>query len=116
MAQKLTLRYDRIGDILYVETCLPYATQESDCLADEIVGRYNPDTGELEGMEILFFSRRFPRGGRASRVVGMRLPFDVTPGCGRSGRWAWEQLSRASSPAGTSDSTPAASAACSWPP
>jgi hypothetical protein len=77
MAQKLTLRYDRIGDILYVETCLPYATQESDCLPDEIVGRYNPDTGELEGMEILFFSRRFPKGGRASRVVGMELPFDV---------------------------------------
>jgi hypothetical protein len=77
MAQKLTLRYDKIGDILYVETCLPYAEQESDCLPDEVVGRYNPETGELEGMEILFFTTRFPRGGRASRIVGMELPFRV---------------------------------------
>ncbi len=28
-------------------------------------------------MEILFFTTRFPRGGRASRVVGMELPFHV---------------------------------------
>ncbi len=74
MAKKLTLRYDRIGDILYVETCSPYATQESDQLPDEMVGRYNPETGELESVEILFFTERFPRN---ARTKGVKLPFLV---------------------------------------
>jgi hypothetical protein len=74
MAKKLTLRYDRIGDILYVETCPPYATQESDELPGEMVGRYNPETGELESVEILFFTGRFPGTARSK---GVRLPFVV---------------------------------------
>lgn len=74
LPQKLTLQYDTIGDILYVETCPPYAEQESDGLEDEIVGRYNPDTEELECLEILFFSKRFPRGALGA---GRVLPFVV---------------------------------------
>jgi hypothetical protein len=72
--QKLTLRYDTIGDILHVETCPPYAEQECDSLEDDIVGSYNPDTEELESLEILFFSKRFPRGALGAGVV---LPFFV---------------------------------------
>lgn len=75
MAQKLTFRYDTVGDILYVQTCPPYAGQDSDILPDEMVGRYNPDTGELESVEVLFFSSRFPRGARGP---GFTLPFEVT--------------------------------------
>ena len=72
MAQKLTLRYDVVGDILYVETCEPYAGQESDELEDEIIGRYNPETEELESVGILFFKKRFPRGALGP---GLDLPF-----------------------------------------
>jgi hypothetical protein len=74
LAQKLTLRYDVIGDILYVETCSPYAKQESDDLGNEIIGRYNPETEELESVGILFFKSRYPRGALGP---GLELPFFV---------------------------------------
>lgn len=58
----LILNYDRIGDILYVDVCKPYAAQESDDIGDEIVARRNPVTGAIENLEILFFSRRLKSG------------------------------------------------------
>jgi hypothetical protein len=58
MEKALTLRYDAIGDILYVDTCPPYAEQESEELNNEIIARLNPDSGVIENLEILFFSRR----------------------------------------------------------
>jgi len=74
MASKLTLRFDTVGDTLFVETCPPYAAQESDELGDEMVGRFNPQSGELESVEILHFTRRYPRGARGA---GVTLPFLV---------------------------------------
>ena len=56
MASRLTLHYDRVGDILYIETCPPYAEQDSDHLDDDVVARFNPETGQIESLEILFFS------------------------------------------------------------
>jgi len=64
MGAKLTFRYDRAGDILYVETRPPYPEQESDELGDEVVARVSPTTGEIEGIEVLFFSTRLLRGER----------------------------------------------------
>jgi uncharacterized protein YuzE len=61
MGKKLTFEYDKIGDILYIQSVEPYAEQESDELDDEIVARYNPVTGDLEGLEILWFTRRFEK-------------------------------------------------------
>ncbi len=58
MDKKLTLRYDKIGDILYIDTCPPYPTQESEELGDEMVARLNPMSGKIENLEILFFSQR----------------------------------------------------------
>jgi uncharacterized protein YuzE len=58
MDKKLTLRYDKIGDILYIDTCPPYPTQESEELGDEIIARLNPTSGSVENLEILFFSQR----------------------------------------------------------
>jgi len=58
MDAKLTFRYDREGDILYIDKCRPYAEQESEDIGDEVVARLNPDTGEVENLEILFFSTR----------------------------------------------------------
>jgi len=72
MAPKLILHYDAVGDILHVTTRAPYAGQDSDGLPDEMVGRYSPKTGELESVEILFFSKRFPRGAIGK---GLKLPF-----------------------------------------
>ena len=71
MAQKLTLEYDRIGDILYIRACPPYREQECDELAGEMLGRFNPDTGALEGADILFFTKRFRRRRE------LTLPFAV---------------------------------------
>lgn len=58
MAEKLTFRYDRVGDILYIDMCPPYSEQESEELGNEIVARLNPTSGEVENLEILFFSKR----------------------------------------------------------
>ncbi len=61
METKLTFKYDREGDILHIDKCRPYAEQESAELPDEIVARLNPTTGEVENLEVLFFSTRLLR-------------------------------------------------------
>ena len=61
MEAKLTFRYDREGDILYIDKCRPYAEQESEELPDEVVARLNPKTREVENLEIMFFSTRLLR-------------------------------------------------------
>lgn len=61
MGKDLTFQYDREADILYINTCAPYPEQESEELEDEIIARFNPDTDEIENMEILFFSTRLLR-------------------------------------------------------
>lgn len=61
MEAKLTFKYDREADILHIDKCPPYAEQESEELPDEIVARLNPTTGEVENLEVLFFSTRLLR-------------------------------------------------------
>lgn len=61
MAAKLSFRYDRQGDVLYIDKCPPYPEQDSEEIGDEIVARLNPQTGEVENLEILFFSTRLLR-------------------------------------------------------
>jgi uncharacterized protein YuzE len=61
MGAQLTFTYDRAADILHIDTCPPYAAQESEELGDEIIARLNPDTGEVENLEVLFFSTRLLR-------------------------------------------------------
>ena len=62
MAAKLSLEYYRDADILYIDKRPPYPQQESQELGDEVVARLNPDTGEVENLEVLFFSTRLLRG------------------------------------------------------
>jgi hypothetical protein len=62
MAAKLTFRYDKVGDILYLDKCRPYAEQESEMLDDEIVVRMNPKTEAIETVEILWFKKRLEAG------------------------------------------------------
>ena len=61
MESSLKFKYDREADILYIEKCRPYAAQESEELGDEVVARLNPTTGEVENLEVLFFSTRLLR-------------------------------------------------------
>ena len=61
MAQKLTFQYDREADILYINTVVLYAEQESEELGDEIIARLNPRTGKIENLEVLFFTSRLLR-------------------------------------------------------
>nr|VFJ71023.1 MAG: Protein of unknown function (DUF2283) [Candidatus Kentron sp. FW] len=61
MDRKLTFEYDREADILHIDKCFPYAEQESEEMADEVIARFNPDTREIENLEVLFFSTRLLR-------------------------------------------------------
>ena len=61
MEARLTFKYDREADILHIDKCDPYAEQESEELPDEIVARLNPTTGDVENLEVLFFSTRLLR-------------------------------------------------------
>ncbi len=61
MEERLRLRYDREADILYIDRCPPYAEQESEELGDDVIARLNPATGEVENLEVLFFSTRLLR-------------------------------------------------------
>jgi hypothetical protein len=63
MATGLTFRYDKVGDILHIDTCRPYKEQETEfLLPDEIAVRFNPDTGDVENLEILWFTKRLEAG------------------------------------------------------
>lgn len=61
MDAKLSFRYDREADILYIDKRPPYPEQESEELGDEVVARLNPETEEVENLEVLFFSTRLLR-------------------------------------------------------
>ncbi|MBI3450058.1 MAG: DUF2283 domain-containing protein [Acidobacteria bacterium] len=62
MEAPLTVEYDKVGDILYINKCSPYAEQESDELEYGVVARLNPTSRDVENLEILFFSRRIANG------------------------------------------------------
>ena len=58
MSGKLTFDYDREGDILTLSKCPPHPGQVSEELGDDVIARLDPATGEIESLEILFFSTR----------------------------------------------------------
>ncbi|MDE0481291.1 MAG: DUF2283 domain-containing protein [Candidatus Poribacteria bacterium] len=78
METKLTFQYDRDVDILYINTCEPYPEQESEELDDEIIARFNPDTGEIENLEVLFFSTRLLREELFQLPIAARLQLSGT--------------------------------------
>jgi uncharacterized protein YuzE len=61
MEARLKFTYDREADILHIDKCPPYSERESEELDDEVVARLHPDTGEVENIEVLFFSTRLLR-------------------------------------------------------
>jgi len=76
MEARLKFLYDREADILHIDKCLPYTEQESEEPGDEIVARLNPTTGEVENLEVLFFSTRLLRREMFELPVSaeLRLP------------------------------------------
>ncbi|MBM3239372.1 DUF2283 domain-containing protein [Candidatus Poribacteria bacterium] len=73
MGTNLTFQYDREADILYINTCSPYPEQESEELDDEIIARFNPETGEIENLEVMFFSTRLLRKELFQLPISARL-------------------------------------------
>jgi hypothetical protein len=58
MDQKQTFKYDRVTDILNIDTVAPHRDQESEAIDDDVVARLNPVTGDIENLEVLFVSTR----------------------------------------------------------
>ena len=73
MGEKLTLEYDRAGDILWVRVCEPYPEQDSEELGDDVVARLNPETCDVESLEILSFSTRLLRSGSLEVPVSAEM-------------------------------------------
>ncbi len=61
MEEKLIFKYDREADIFYINKRPPYPEQESEELGNDLIARTNPETGEVENIEVLFFSTRLLR-------------------------------------------------------
>jgi uncharacterized protein YuzE len=76
MEKKLTLKYDRQADILYIDKTAPYPEQEAEELGDDVIARLNPTTGEIESLEVLFFSTRLLRSDLLELpvVAELRMP------------------------------------------
>jgi uncharacterized protein YuzE len=72
----LSLKYDREADILYIDKRLPYPEQETEELGDDVIARLNPVTGEIESVEVLFFSTRLLRQDLVELPItaDLRLP------------------------------------------
>ena len=61
MEAKLRFNYDREADILRIDKVKPYKEQETEELGDDVIARMNPTTGDIENVEVLFFSTRLLR-------------------------------------------------------
>jgi len=76
MEKRLTFKYDRQADILYIDKAPPYPEQETEELGDDVIARLNPTTGEIESLEVLFFSTRLLRSDLLELpvVAELRIP------------------------------------------
>ena len=80
MGTRLTFRYDREADILHIDKRPPYAEQECEELGDEVIARLNPQTDEVENLEVLFFSTRLLRNDLLDLPVMAELRIAREPG------------------------------------
>lgn len=76
MVAPLIVEFDAVGDILYLGKTKPYAEQESEEIDYGVVARLNPTSGEVENLEILFFTARAKIGDGLSIPIlaDFRLP------------------------------------------
>jgi uncharacterized protein YuzE len=79
MEKRLIFKYDRTADILYIDTTPPYPEQETEELGDDVIARFSPSTGEIENLEVLFFSTRLLRDDLFELPVTMDLRVAAWP-------------------------------------
>ncbi len=72
MGAELKIKYHADADILTIAKCPSYPGQDEDEIDDLVCGRMNPDSGEIEYIEIVFFKARMEKDGE---IV---LPIDAT--------------------------------------
>ena len=73
MGAELSFKYDRDADILHIDKRSPYPEREAEELGDEVIARLNPNTGEVENLEVLFFSTRLLR----SELFELPIPAEL---------------------------------------
>lgn len=71
--QVLSFEYDRVADILHIDKTKPYVQQECEELGDDVIARLNPKTGEIENLEVLFFSTRLLRTSLFKLPISVEL-------------------------------------------
>ena len=71
MGTELTFEYSQEADVLCILKCPTYAGQITEEIDDLVVARMNPDTREIEYVEILLFLSRLGKEG------ALRLPIDA---------------------------------------
>jgi hypothetical protein len=59
----LTIHYDAPSDSLHIDSCKPYAEQDSDWVSSGVVVRFRPADGQIENIELLSFFARIERDG-----------------------------------------------------
>ncbi len=64
MDKKTVVSYDKTSDTLAFDLVPRNAAQISDHITDEILGRFNNQTGELENMDVQSFIARLEQGQR----------------------------------------------------
>lgn len=90
----LTISHDKASDTLYLDRVQPYAEQESDDIGNSVITRFNPDTDEIETLEIMFFSTRVSNGQALQIPLSANFclpehssPVDSSHGLPPSERW-----------------------------
>ena len=73
MATKLTIEYDEVGDILYLDVSAPTADQIMVEIGPGAMLRRNTLTGIVEGVEIVGFLRRAKADAGFEIPVGIEL-------------------------------------------
>lgn len=58
MDQAMRLTYDAEGDILYLQSCPPNASQRVVEVAEGVLVRLNGESGDVEGYEVQGFTAR----------------------------------------------------------
>ena len=80
MGAKLSFKYHRDADILNIDKRSPNPEQVSEELSDEVIARLNPDTGEVENLEVLFFSMRLLRSELVEIPISTELRIAAVSG------------------------------------
>lgn len=73
MNSHMSVKYDEISDTLYIDACPRYREQESDEIAPGVVARFNPTSGAIESIDLMFFRERFDEGKEIDLPVSVDM-------------------------------------------